>query len=68
VKGSGHGLFKGTIPSFAWRDWGKPQKPLLRIASAPAEIQVGQHLKCNSEDLFYTVLISSETEQKLTYF
>jgi hypothetical protein len=24
VEGSSRGIFQGTIPEFAWRDWGKP--------------------------------------------
>jgi hypothetical protein len=28
VKGSGHGLIKGTVLAFAWWDWGKLQKKL----------------------------------------
>jgi len=32
VEGSGRGSFQGSIP-FVWRDWGKPQKQSVRIAS-----------------------------------
>jgi len=30
VEGSGRRLIYGTIPAFAWRDWGKPQKASSR--------------------------------------
>jgi hypothetical protein len=30
MEGIGRGLIKGTIPAFAWRDWGKARKTLNR--------------------------------------
>jgi hypothetical protein len=39
VEGSGRGLFAGTIPAVAWRDWQEPRETSLWIASVPAEIQ-----------------------------
>jgi len=37
-QGSSHCLFYGTIPAFAWRDWGKPWKSSVRVASCWANI------------------------------
>jgi hypothetical protein len=39
-KGSGRGLIPGTISAFAWRKWGKPRKPSVRIAGLRAEIWI----------------------------
>jgi hypothetical protein len=36
-------LNRGTVPAFAWRDWRKPRKASVKIASIPAEIQA-EHL------------------------
>jgi hypothetical protein len=36
-------LNRGNIPGFAWRDWGKPRKTLIEIASVPATIRT-EHL------------------------
>jgi hypothetical protein len=33
LEGSGRDLIWGITPEFAWRDWGKPQKPSVRISS-----------------------------------
>jgi hypothetical protein len=38
VEGSGRDLIWGTNPTFTWRDWVKPQKTSVRIASLRAKI------------------------------
>jgi hypothetical protein len=38
MEGSDRDLIEVTIPAFAWRDWGKPQKFSVRVASLRAEI------------------------------
>jgi hypothetical protein len=38
LKGISRGLFQDTIPGFAWRSWGKPRKPSIRLVSVTAKI------------------------------
>jgi hypothetical protein len=51
---------RGTIPSFAWRDWGKPQHASVRIPDVSGEIRTSykskalpldQPVRCHLSDL-----------------
>jgi hypothetical protein len=49
VEGSGHGLMKGNIPEFVWKNWGKPQKSSVRIVDLWAEILTRNFPNTNKE-------------------
>jgi hypothetical protein len=46
---------QGIILQFAWRNWGKPRKPSVRIADVPAKIRTEQILNASE----YFVINSS---------
>jgi hypothetical protein len=39
VEGSDHGLFQITIPTFAWRYWGKAKESAVRVTGLQAGIR-----------------------------
>jgi hypothetical protein len=47
--------YQDTAPPFAWKDWGKPRRNLLRIAGVPAEIRT-QHLRNASLERYRCLL------------
>jgi hypothetical protein len=48
----------GAVLEFAWRDWGKPWKALVRIASVLTEIWTKNFLNTSLECYHYTSLFS----------
>jgi hypothetical protein len=58
VEGSGHHLRVGTVLTFAWKDWGKPQKTLVGIAQAKILIWSLPHTK-HTTQLHLISLLSS---------
>lgn len=59
VEGCSRGLFQGTIPTFAWRDWRNPQRTSDIMVGVPANIRTWllrkysqKHYRLNQLSLF----------------
>jgi len=49
MEGNGRGLFQGTIPAFAWRDWGIPSFVDRRCTTESLRSHLGPHRTCGTQ-------------------